>query len=317
MYDGSPMENSPIGLVECPALDKRKNHALREYIKELEFNNHILRVQQELSLDGILVVDDQWNMVAFNQQFIDMWQIPDHVQQSRDDRKSIRFILDKLKYPDQFMARVEDLMANPEEKSRDEIELVDGRFFDRYSAPIIDKEKNFRGRVWFFRDITEIKKSRALLEKQNTMLEKQVRHRTAELQNLNQTLTTLLHSLEKEKKALEDRVRVNIREALLPFFLTLKETSLSKRQRSLLQMIDHVLSDLLSSMNSSLQNLQYPLTPTETKVVNCIKTGQTSKEIALLLGCSERTVEGHRSAIRRKLGLKKGENLFLRLRSIS
>ncbi len=311
------MENIPVGLLECSALDKRKNHALRAYIKKLEFNNHILRVQQELSLDGILVVDDQWNMVAFNQQFVDMWQIPEHVQQSRDDRESIRFVLDKLKYPDSFMARVEYLMANPEEKSRDEIELLDGRFFDRYSAPIIDKEKNFRGRVWFFRDITELKKSRLLLEKQNTMLEEQVRHRTAELQNLNQTLTTLFHSLEKEKKALEDRVGVNIRETLLPFFLSLKETSLSKRQRSLLQMIDHVLSDLLSSMNSSLQNLQYPLTPTETKVANCIKAGQTSKEIAVLLGCSARTVEGHRSAIRRKLGLKKGENLFLHLQSLS
>ena len=311
------MENTPVGLLECSALDKRKNHTLRAYIKKLEFKNHILRVQQELSLDGILVVDDEWNMVTFNQRFIEMWEIPEHIVQCRDDKKSIRFVLDKLKYPDQFMARVEDLMANPEEKSRDEIELLDGRFFDRYSSPVLDKEKNIRGRVWFFRDITEVKESRALLKQQNTMLEEQVRHRTAELQHLNQTLTTLLHSLEKEKKALEDRVRVNIREALLPFFLTLKETSLSKRQRSLLQMIDYVLSDLLSSMNSSLQNLQYPLTPTETKVVNCIKTGQTSKEIALLLGCSERTVEGHRSAIRRKLGLKKGENLFLRLRSIS
>ncbi len=311
------MENTPVGLLECSVLDKRKNHALRAYIKELEFKNHILRVQQELSLDGILVVDDQWKMVAFNQQFIDMWQIPDHVQQSRDDRKSIQSVLDKLKYPGRFMARVEYLMANPEEKSRDELELLDGRFFDRYSAPIMDREKNFRGRVWFFRDITEVKKSRALLKKQNSRLEELVRHRTIELENLNQTLTTILHSLEKEKKALEDRVGINIREALLPFFLTLKETSLSKRQRGLLQMIDHVLSDLLSSMNTSLQDLQYPLTPTETKVVNCIKAGQTSKEIALLLGCSERTVEGHRSAIRRKLGLKKGENLFLRLRSLS
>jgi len=311
------MEKIPVSLLECSALDKRKNHKLRQYIKELEFKNHILRVQQELSLDGILVVDEEWNMVAFNQRFIDMWEIPDHIQQSRDDRKSIQSILDKLKYPNTFMDRVEYLMANPMEKSRDEIELLDGRFFDRYSSPVFDKGEKFRGRVWFFRDITEIKQSRALLQQQNNELEERVHERTVELQNLNQTLTTLLHSLEKEKKVLEDRVTVNIREALLPFFATLRETSLSKRQQSLLDMMDNALSDLLSSMNPSLQHLQHPLTTTETKVVNCIKAGQTSKEIAVLLCCSERTVEGHRSAIRRKLGLKKGENLFLHLRFLS
>ncbi len=311
------MEKIPVSLLECSALDKRKNHKLRQYIKELEFKNHILRVQQELSLDGILVVDEEWNMVAFNQRFIDMWEIPDHIQQSRDDRKSIQSILDKLKYPNTFMDRVEYLMANPMEKSRDEIELLDGRFFDRYSSPVFDKGEKFRGRVWFFRDITEIKQSRALLQQQNNELEERVHERTVELQNLNQTLTTLLHSLEKEKKVLEDRVTVNIREALLPFFATLRETSLSKRQQSLLDMMDNTLSDLLSSMNNSLQHLQHPLTTTETKVVNCIKAGQTSKEIAVLLCCSERTVEGHRSSIRRKLGLKKGENLFLHLRSLS
>jgi len=311
------MENIPVGLLKCSALDKRKNHKLRQYILELEFKNHILRVQQELSLDGILVVDEEWNTVSFNQRFIDMWEIPDHIQQSYDDKKRIQFVLDKLKHPDRFMARVEYLMTNHEEKSRDELELLDGRFFDRYSAPILDKKNNFRGRVWFFRDITEIRQSRTLLQQQNNELEERVHKRTVELRNLNQTLTTLLHSLEKEKIVLEEKATVNFQEALLPFFDTLKETHLSERQHHLLDMMEHIVSDLLSSMNSSLHHLRYPLTPTETKIVNCIKAGQTSKEIAVLLCCSERTVEGHRSAIRRKLGLKKGENLFLHLRSLS
>lgn len=311
------MESVPVGLLECAALDKRKNHKLRQYIRELELNNHILRVQQELSLDGILVVDEKWNMVSFNQRFIDMWEIPDHVLTYRDDRKSIQTVLDKLKYPENFMARVEFLMENPQEKSRDELELRDGRFFDRYSAPIHDKENTFRGRVWFFRDITEIRQSRVLLLQQNDELEERVLKRTVELQKLNDTLTTLLHSLEKEKKVLEKKVTVNFQAALLPFLDTLKETHPSERQYHLLAMMEHAVSDLLSSMNSSVQHLRYPLTPTETKVANCIKAGQTSKEIAVLLCCSERTVEGHRSALRRKLGLKKGENLFIHLQALS
>lgn len=93
------------------------------------------------------------------------------------------------------------------EKSRDELELLDGRFFDRYSAPILDKEKNFRGRVWFFRYITEVKQTKVLLQEQNSTLEERVSQRTFELEKLNDTLRTLLHSLEKEKKFLKKKRR--------------------------------------------------------------------------------------------------------------
>ena len=311
------MKSIPVGLLECSALDKRRNHQLRQHIKDLEFNHHILQVQQELSLDGILVVDENWTMVSYNQRFVDMWEIPIHILQSRDDRKSIETVLEKLKYPDRFMERVQYLMDNPLENSRDELELLDGRFIDRYSAPVFDKQRNFRGRVWFFRDITELRQSKLLLQQQNCELEKRVHERTAELHKLNDTLTTLLHSLEKEKKVLEEKVTANFQQAVLPFLDTLKETPLSKRQQLLLTMMEHALSDLLSSVNSSMQSLRYPLTPTEIKVANCIKAGRTSKEIAALLCCSERTVEGHRCNLRRKLGLQKGENLFLHLHSRS
>ncbi len=311
------MENIPVSLLECSTLDKRKNYKLRQYIKELEFKNHILQVQQELSLDGILVVDEKWNMVSFNQRFIDMWEISEHILACRDDRKCIQSVLTKLKDPDDFVARVEFLMANQQETSRDELELLDGRFFDRYSAPILDQENNFRGRVWFFRDITEIRESRILLQQHNDELEKRVCKRTVELQKLNETLTTLLHSLEKEKKVLEKTVTVNFQAAVLPFLDILKETHLSERQMHLLAMMEHAVSNLLSSVNSSIQHLRHPLTPTESKVANCIKVGKTSKEIAVLLCCSERTVEGHRSSLRRKLGLKQGENLFIHLQALS
>ncbi len=311
------MDSISVGLLGCSALEKRKNDELRKYIQKLEFNNHILRAQQELSQDGILIVDDQWKMISFNQRFVDMWKIPTPVLESRDDKKSIQTVLDSLKHPDKFLARVKYLMANPDRKSWDELELIDGRFFDSYSAPILDKEKKIHGRIWFFQDITEIKQTRSLLERQKNTLEERVQKRTLELEKLNDTLGVLLHSLEKEKKGLEETATINFQKTLLPFFDMLKETPLSGRQQHLLDMMEHIFSDLLSSMNSSLQHLRYPLTPTEMKVANCIQAGKTTKEIAVLLCCSERTVEGHRSAIRRKIGLRKGDNLLNHLRSFS
>ncbi len=55
------------------------------------------------------------------------------------------------------------LYENREEKCREEILLVDGRIFDRYSAPILSVEGKYFGRVWYFRDITERKQAEEAL----------------------------------------------------------------------------------------------------------------------------------------------------------
>jgi len=70
------MDSISVGLLGCSAIEKRENHELRQYIRKLEFNNYILKAQQDLSQDGILIVDDQWNMISFNERFMDMWKIP-------------------------------------------------------------------------------------------------------------------------------------------------------------------------------------------------------------------------------------------------
>ncbi len=311
--------------------DKRKNAHLRKYIKELEFNNNILQAQQELSLDGILVVDENWEMVSFNQRFIDMWQIPGHVLQCRDDKESIKTVLDKLTNPTAFLARVEHLMQNPDESSRDLLELLDGRLFDRYSAPIYDKKNNLRGRVWFFRDITEISQARTLLQEQNAQLEKMVAARThlleksnsnlqikeKELQSSNTSLRTLLHTIEEEKKHLHEKTTVNFRNGLLPFFDLLKKTQLSQKQKLILESLEHILDDMSSGLNITLQQCRHSLTPMEVRIANFITSGRTSKEIADILNSSERTIEGHRSSIRNKFGLSRGDNLRSHLQTIS
>lgn len=50
---------------------------------------------------------------------------------------------------------IEELYANPHLTGKAEIELKDGRTFERYSAPVISAEGDYYGRVWFFRDVTE------------------------------------------------------------------------------------------------------------------------------------------------------------------
>ena len=51
------------------------------------------------------------------------------------------------------------------------------------------------------------------------------------------------------------------------------------------------------------------MTPTELKVCALMRTQLNTKQIASLLSTSQRTVEGHRRFIRRKLELGRDENL--------
>ena len=97
-------------------------------------------------------------ILSFNRHFVELWGVPEDVIASGSDQRTLQSILDKLSDPDAFVARVTYLYAHKDEKSREEIELKDGRIFDRYSAPMVGQDKKYYGRVWCFRDITERKK---------------------------------------------------------------------------------------------------------------------------------------------------------------
>jgi two-component system cell cycle sensor histidine kinase/response regulator CckA len=140
--------------------------------EELRFQAVLLSTQQEASLDGILVVDDQGKAVSFNQRLVDIWGIPHEVMQSRSDERLWQSVVHKLAAPDEFLARVRWLDEHPQEIGLDEIALADGRTLDRYSAPVVGADGKYYGRVWYFRDITERKRAAEALAREQDLLNK-------------------------------------------------------------------------------------------------------------------------------------------------
>lgn len=121
---------------------------------EMDFKNTLLEAQLESSIEGILVVDPEGKPILYNQRFVEMWNISKTLLIDVDDKKIIDFVLKQLKDPKNFLETVEYLYAHKSEFGRDEIEFKDGRIFERYSAPLIDSEDNYNGRIWYFHDIT-------------------------------------------------------------------------------------------------------------------------------------------------------------------
>ena len=137
----------------------------------LRFRKALLEAQSEASVEGILVVSGEKRILSFNKCFVEMWDIPDEVLKTRSDEAALRSVVDKLASPREFLARVAYLYEHPNEESREDIRLRDGRTFERYSAPIKSEDGVCYGRVWFFRDVTERRRAEEALEKQNVLLE--------------------------------------------------------------------------------------------------------------------------------------------------
>jgi PAS domain S-box-containing protein len=123
--------------------------------QDLLFKTALLEAESETTIDGILVVDLAGRVLLANRQFARMWNIPEEALRSKDDKKLMEHTLGQLKDAGAFLERVNDLYAHASEKSRDEIELKDGRVFDRYSSPLQDPTGKLYGRIWYFRDISE------------------------------------------------------------------------------------------------------------------------------------------------------------------
>ena len=123
----------------------------------LILRNAILSAQSDVAIDGILVVDERRLILSFNQRFVEMWGIPPDLIKTRDGAGVLRFESLKTMDPQRFLERVRYLYAHPEEKSREDIVLKDGRVFERYSMPMKATNGKYLGRVWYFHDISERK----------------------------------------------------------------------------------------------------------------------------------------------------------------
>ncbi len=122
--------------------------------EELRESNSLLATTLDAITEGILVVDQDGRITSFNPRFAEMWRVPEAVLESRDDAQALAWVLDQLADPEAFLAKVEELYAQPEAISHDILHFKTGRVFERNSRPrrLLGEVV---GRVWSFRDITE------------------------------------------------------------------------------------------------------------------------------------------------------------------
>ena len=138
--------------------------------EELRWRTALFQAQLDSSPDGILVVNNEGKKIIQNQRLIEVFNISESIANDDDDSKLLQHVVCQTKHPEHFDKRVAYLYAHPEEVGQDEVELVNGRVLDRYSAPVQDKAGRYYGRIWAFRDITERKLSEKALAAERHLL---------------------------------------------------------------------------------------------------------------------------------------------------
>jgi PAS domain S-box-containing protein len=172
--------------------------------------------------------------------------------------------------------------------------------------PIFDGKGVFRGSFAAITDISDLKRTEESLKER----EKELKVKTANLEEMNAALRVLLERREKDRVEMEEKVLFNIRDTINPYLEKLKKSSMDEKQKVCLEIVESNLNNITSSFSRDLHFKYLSLTPTQIQIASLIRDGRTTKEIAELMNLSSRTIESHRKNIRRKMGLKEKKANF-------
>jgi len=183
---------------------------------------------------GILVEDENHNITLVNDKFCEMFNIGipssdligiNYVQASKE-------VKDQFKFPEIFIQRIDVLQKNCRLLVGEELELNDGRFFERDYIPIFSNEK-FMGNLWQYRDVTSRKH-----------FEKDIKKAKLEAETANMAKSRFLANMSHEI-----RTPMN---AIYGLIRLIEDTHLARDQKSMINKLRLSSDNLLKIINDIL-----------------------------------------------------------------
>lgn len=158
-----------IGLVgSCVDITELKNKE-----EALRYKTALFESQNEATPDGILIVDAKGKIISYNQQFVNLWNMPQEITDAKDDYAALGHAMTQLQEPETFILKVKDLYDNPNRIVEDDLYFKNGQILHRHGRPVTGSDGTNYGWVWYFRDITQEKKEKEALQFKTAVLEGQ------------------------------------------------------------------------------------------------------------------------------------------------
>ena len=137
--------------------------------KDREHSFSLLKATLESTADGILVIDIDGKMTAHNDKFLEMWGFTAERISDWNESDVSAAQARQVRDPVNLIGVIDRLKQQNGQISHDDVELLDGRVFERYSRPQKLGEKVV-GRVWSFRDVTKRRRAEERLRDSEEML---------------------------------------------------------------------------------------------------------------------------------------------------
>ncbi len=154
----------------------------------------LLRETLESTEDGMLVCEASGKIITSNRNFVEMWKIPDQINELCDAKRAQQFVLEQLVDPDAFLKRAGELYSDPNQRSHDVLHFKDGRTFEHSSRPLRSRSGTLI-RVWNFRDTTGRLRVEAELRRAKEAAEAANRAKSEFLANMSHEIRTPMNGI--------------------------------------------------------------------------------------------------------------------------